>query len=70
VFVETYTQTPFGDVLEVRRRQGNATDIARELGVSYVTVWRWAKGVRPIPGEHVDKLAVLLDVPRERLEAS
>lgn len=57
---------PLPELAEYRERQTpplSRTALARQLGVSRPTIWRWERGVRRPDRKHAPKLAELTGVP-------
>ena len=44
---------------ELRARRWSDADIGREIGVTYVAVWRWRKGKQHPPMEKLVKRALM-----------
>lgn len=59
--------TRFEALIACRNKAGSDSKLARDLGVSQPTVWRWLKQTKQMPGEHVLDAERLYGVSRHDL---
>ena len=54
-------------LVECREKAGSESQMARDLGVSQPTMWRWLNQTKRLPAEHVLRAEQLYGVSRHEL---
>jgi DNA-binding transcriptional regulator YdaS (Cro superfamily) len=61
------TPTPFEALCAAVQRAGSQSALARKIGVSQTSVWKWMQRSKRIPGEHVLVVESTTGVSRHHL---
>lgn len=62
------SQINYGSLLwEIDKRFDNRKTFCDKVGITYPTLYRYIKGISPMPSDFILKTCVLLSIPREEI---